>query len=96
MYSSRDRESAAFLDELAELEERIPGLKVVLTMTDDDGWDGESRRIDEAFLRDHVGDLSRPTFFVAGPPGMVEGVSEMLEATGVDEERLHAARFAGY
>src|SRR6266508_634000 len=46
VYSNRDRESAAFLDELAELERRIPGLRVVLTMTQDEGWDGEARRID--------------------------------------------------
>ena len=43
VYSNRDRESAAFLDELAELERAIPSLQVVLTMTDDPSWDGESR-----------------------------------------------------
>ena len=42
VYSNRDRESAAFLDELEELEGRIEGLRVVLTMTDDDGWEGET------------------------------------------------------
>ena len=68
LYSNRDRDSAAFLDELGELEAQIAGLRVVLTMTDDDGWEGEHRRIDEGFLRDHVGDLSRPSFFVAGRP----------------------------
>jgi ferredoxin-NADP reductase len=96
LYSNRDPASAAFLDELGELEAQIPGLRVIVTMTDDDAWEGEHRRIDEGFVRDHVGDLSRPTFFVAGPPAMVEGVSEMLAAAGVAEERLHAARFAGY
>src|SRR5688572_9848654 len=57
VYSNRDRASAAFLDELEELERRIEGLKVVLTMTEEDGWEGESRRIDAAMLRDHVGEL---------------------------------------
>ena len=37
VYSNRDRESAAFLDELGELEQAIPGLELVLTMTDDSG-----------------------------------------------------------
>ena len=41
VYSNRDRESTAFLDELPELERTCPNLKVVLTMTDDEGWDGE-------------------------------------------------------
>src|SRR5215218_7903128 len=44
--SNRDRESAAFLDELSELERALPDLRLVLTMTDDPSWDGETRRID--------------------------------------------------
>ena len=43
VYSNRDRESTAFLDELPELERTCPSLKVVLTMTEDEGWDGETR-----------------------------------------------------
>src|SRR5262249_7509174 len=54
--SNRDRASAAFLDELQDLERRIPGLTVILTMTDDPGWDGEARRVDERFLREYLGD----------------------------------------
>ena len=96
VYSNRDRESAAFLDELPELESRIPGLRVVLTMTDDDGWDGERRRIDEAMLADVLGDLSRYTFLVAGPPAMAEGVSQMLAAAGIAEDRILSDRFSGY
>jgi ferredoxin-NADP reductase len=96
VYSNRDRESAAFLDELAELEAQIDGLRVVLTMTDDPGWDGESRRVDEGMLRDHLGELDRYTFFVAGPPGMATGVEAVLQEAGVEEDRLHIGTFAGY
>jgi ferredoxin-NADP reductase len=97
VYSNRDRESAAFLDELAELEETIPNLDVVLTMTDDPDWDGESRRIGEELLRDHLGgELENLTYLIAGPPAMVEGVTETLQAAGVPEESLRPARFSGY
>jgi ferredoxin-NADP reductase len=97
LYSNRDRESTAFMDELEELESRIDGLRVVYTMTDDDGWDGESRRIDPAFIRDHVGsDLAGYTFIVAGPPDMVNGVADQLEAEGLPEEQVLRSRFAGY
>ena len=96
LYSNRDRESAAFLDELAELEAQIAGLRVVLTMTDDDAWEGEHRRIDEPFLRDYVGDPARSHYFVAGPPGMVDGVGETLEAAGVPEDLVTLGRFSGY
>jgi ferredoxin-NADP reductase len=96
-YSNRDRESAAFLDELAELEQAIPGLQVVLTMTDDPSWDGESRRIGADLLHDHLGDeLQAFTYLITGPPEMVEGVSEALAAEGVPEEQVQAGKFSGY
>jgi ferredoxin-NADP reductase len=97
VYSNRDRESSPFLDELEELERDIPGLRVVLTMTDDDDWDGEKRRIDPEMLRDHLeGDLDRYTYLVAGPPPMTEGVSEAIKSAGVPENQMLASKFAGY
>ena len=97
LYSNRNRASAAFLDELEELRARIPGCEIVLTMTDEPEWGGETRHIDERFLRDHLGDdLARYTFLVAGPPAMVEGVSEQIRAAGVAEDHVIASKFAGY
>jgi ferredoxin-NADP reductase len=97
LYSNRDRESTAFLDELTELEQKIPGFKLVATMTGDQNWGGETRRIDEEFLRDHLdGDLGRYTYLVAGPPPMVEGLVEVLKNAGVAEEQIKPDRFSGY
>jgi len=97
VYSNRDRESAAFLDELQELEDAIPGLTVVLTMTEDSGWDGETRRIDADMLRDHLSEeLDSYTYLIAGPPAMVDGVAEALEGAGIPEDQVRPARFSGY
>jgi ferredoxin-NADP reductase len=97
VYSNRDRESAAFLDELAELEQKNPNLRLVLTMTDDAGWDGETRRIDADMLRDHLGDdLGSFWYMVAGPPPMVEAIVETLGKAGIPEEQVQAGRFSGY
>jgi ferredoxin-NADP reductase len=97
VYSNRDRESTPFLDELLELEQQNENISVVPTMTDDSGWDGESRRIGPELLRDHLGDeLGAFRYLLAGPPAMVEGVTEQLLAAGIPEERLTADRFSGY
>jgi ferredoxin-NADP reductase len=97
VYSNRDRESTAFLDELRELERAIPNLRLVLTMTDDAGWDGETRRIDADVLRDHLGDdLGAFTYLVAGPPGMVGAMEKMLAEAGVPDEQVRPERFSGY
>jgi ferredoxin-NADP reductase len=97
VYSNRDLESAAFLDELSELQEGRPNFRLVLTMTDDPSWDGESRRIGAELLRDHLGeDLDSYRYLVAGPPGMVEAMVETLAEAGVRVERISADRFSGY
>jgi ferredoxin-NADP reductase len=97
IYSNRDRESTAFLDELEELERGNPNVRLVVTMTDDPGWDGESRRIDADFLRDHVGEeLGSSTYILAGPPGMVEGITGALAEAGVPEEQIISQNFSGY
>jgi ferredoxin-NADP reductase len=97
LFSNRDRESAAFLDELQELERDERGFGLVLTMTQDPGWDGERRKIDARFLRDHLGEeLNGYTFLVAGPPAMVAAVQEALAEAGADEENVIAEGYSGY
>jgi len=97
VYSNRDRESTAFLDELTQLDRDNPNFRLVLTMTDDDGWDGERRRIGIDLLRDQLGeDLNGFTYLVAGPPAMAEGVVETLKQGGIPEEQIRSDRFSGY
>jgi ferredoxin-NADP reductase len=97
IYSNRDRESTPFLDELRELERELPGFRLVLTMTQDSGWDGETRKVDAQFIKDHLeGNLQQYTFLVAGPPAMTEAVEKALEAAGIDGENVAAERYSGY
>lgn len=97
IYSNRDRESAAFLDELRELEQALPDFRLVLTMTQDPGWEGETRKVDGDFVKDYFeDDLNRYTFLVAGPPAMAESVQGALQKVGVREENVIAERYSGY
>jgi ferredoxin-NADP reductase len=97
VYSNRDRESTAFLDELTQLERENPNLRLVVTMTADPGWEGETRRIDGEFLRDHLDeDLKSFRYLVAGPPAMVEAMVETLNQADIPEEQIQAGSFSGY
>jgi ferredoxin-NADP reductase len=97
VYSNRDRASTPFLDELQELERTLPGFELVLTMTQDDGWEGESRYVSAELLSDHLeGELGDHTYLVAGPPAMVEAVTGQLSAAGVPDEQVLPDRFSGY
>jgi ferredoxin-NADP reductase len=97
IYSNRDRASTPFLDELSQLDETRANLQLVLTMTEDQSWSGETRRIGPELLRDHLADdLSSYAYLVAGPPQMVNAIVETLHAEGIPEERVSADRFSGY
>jgi ferredoxin-NADP reductase len=97
IYSNRERESTAFLDELRELEQALPDFRLVLTMTQDPGWEGQSRKVDGEFVNDYLGDdLNRYTFLVAGPPAMAEGVQGALLEAGVRDENVITERYSGY
>jgi ferredoxin-NADP reductase len=97
VYSNRDRESTAFLDELSELDRTHENVDLVLTMTDDPEWDGETRRIGPELLRAYLGDeLGAYRYLLAGPPGMVEGVTAELREAGIPDDRIRPERFSGY
>jgi ferredoxin-NADP reductase len=97
VWSNRDRAGAAFLGEIGELEQANPNLDVVLTMTQDPGWQGETRHVDPTMLQDHLsGELASYTYFVAGPPDMAVDVGEKLKSAGVPEEQVRVGKFSGY
>ena len=97
IYSNRDSASTAFLDELRALEQALPDFRLILTMTQDAGWEGETRKVDGDFVRDYLDDdLNQYTFLVAGPPAMAEGVQGALDEAGVRDENVIAERYSGY
>ena len=88
VYSNRDRESTAFLEELEELDRDNPNIRA---RAHDDRRPGLGRR-DAAdrrrMLRDHLDDdLDSFRYLVAGPPPMAEGVGETLKDAGVPRSR---------
>ncbi len=100
IYSNRHLEGAAFHDELQQLASTSKNFKYVPTLTQADksphSWNGERRYVNAEFLRDHAGDLGKPIFYLAGPPGLVAGVSKTVTAAGVNPERVLAEEFEGY
>ena len=97
IYSNRDRESTPFLDELEGIERTNPRIRLIVTMTNDDHWPGERRRIDSNFFEEYLGDsLNDAIYMVAGPPGMAEAATEELKKAGVDEQLISTDSFSGY
>ena len=65
-------------------------------MTEEEGWEGETRQLDAEVLRELLGGLEDRQFLVAGPRPMAEGVSGSLLAAGLTEEQVSTDGFSGY
>jgi ferredoxin-NADP reductase len=99
-YSIRFLEEAAFLKELAGIQELNPRFQLIPTITHPQGiphhWAGETGHITKSMLMKRIPDLAIPIFYIAGPPGMVAGMRQMLNAAGVSDDDVRAEEFAGY
>lgn len=98
-YANRRLEDAPFLEELEALERRYC-ITIVPTMTQmrgsDHSWDGETGRIDPSMLARHLKSAASPIYYLAGPPGMVKGLHQMLKYAGVGNEDIRTEEFSGY
>jgi ferredoxin-NADP reductase len=96
VYSNRDIESTAFLDELKELESVVPRCRVIFTMTEDPSWDGDTRMLDADVLRALLRHLESFHFMIAGPPPMAKSVEASLLEAGLSEDQVQSDSFSGY
>jgi ferredoxin-NADP reductase len=100
IYSNRLLEGAPFHEELTNLAKHHAAFAYVPTITEADKsplpWDGERRFVNADFLHDHVGDMTAPIFYLAGPPGLVVAATKTVLDAGADPAHLLSEEFSGY
>lgn len=100
LYSNRRPEDSAFLAELQQLERDNKHFRLVATMTEMSAsklpWQGETRLIDEALVRQIGNELSAPIYYLAGPPGMVGAIQSILNDAGINDDDVRSEEFYGY
>jgi ferredoxin-NADP reductase len=101
LFNSNHRpEDTPFLTTLRELAERNPNFHFIPTMTAMErskmAWRDERGVIDREMLSRHLPSLQGPIYYIAGPPGMVTGMRQMLTKAGADEDDIRTEEFAGY
>ena len=98
--SNRRPEDAPFLSALIELPKLNSNLHVICTMTEmaksSRPWSGETGFINREMLAKHLPSLQGPIYYIAGPPGMVTAMRQMLVQAAVDEDDIRTEEFAGY
>ena len=101
LYSNRYVGAAAFHELFKTLGKKHSTiLKYVPTMPDEDQhksvWSGETRFINNDFIRDYVDDMDKVMFYLCGPPTMVTSMHTVLEKESIDPTRIKSESFWGY
>ena len=94
LYSNKNRAGTVYLDELGRLAAGNPNIQVIVTMTDDPGYEGNKGRIGQAFIEKHVHSVTDRTWYIAGPPALVQAFDGLLKQMGAKEIKLD--EFEGY
>jgi ferredoxin-NADP reductase len=97
-YSNRTKSSTTYHDDFVEWERANPNFHYHPTLTDEkpDDWPYETGYIDATMLTKHLNDLTKPIFYIAGPPGMVGAMRKMLLEAKVSRDNIKIESFTGY
>lgn len=97
IYSDNEVKSMAFLEELQQMPAAHPNMRLILSVTGDESWDGEKRHVDGDFIKEYLGDdYASRLYYISGPPAIVEKVSSSLKQAGIAEDAIKTDNFSGY
>jgi ferredoxin-NADP reductase len=98
LYSNRTPEDTPFISDFNNLARLNPNFRFVSVYTKlaKNEWGGEVGHIDADMIRKYVPDISKPIYYLSGPPAMVKAMRELLVKTGVDEDNIRTEEFIGY
>lgn len=93
-------EDMVFRDELEDIVNKNPHIKVIYTVTQSEKsrieWKGEIGRISEDLIKKYVSNILDPQYFIVGPPAMVAAIEEVVRNMGVSPEKIFIENFTGY
>lgn len=92
VHHARTPEDIVFRDELDRMNERHPGIRVIVVCEDDAparSWAGHRGRINPVLLARVAPDAADREVFLCGPPPYMEAARACLALAGVDPVRIH-------
>jgi ferredoxin-NADP reductase len=99
-HSNNRPEDSPFFGEVTTIDHSTPNFHFIPTMTtmekSSQKWNGETGFITAEMIQKQIGDLSKPIYYLAGPPGFVSAMRTMLKNAGADEDNIKFEEFPGY
>jgi ferredoxin-NADP reductase len=96
-YANRTIAQTAFLKELQQMADQNPNFTFIPTMTQETGeWKGETGRVSQDMVKKYLPSLENTVFYLAGPTGMVQGMTDLLSSMGVDSLFIKSEDYGEY
>lgn len=101
LYGNSREENIIFRQDLDEMSRVNKNMRIVYTLTSPDvdtkTWQGRAGYIDDRMIKEEISDFNKRTFYICGPPMMVEGLINILQnKLGVQKNKIKTENFAGY
>ena len=95
-YFVRSPQDVIFDKELEALESSIKNFRrIIIAGAPAAGWRGPTGHLNADLLTSNLTDLEHVTFFLCGPPGLMESGRKILNSLGVSEARIRQESFGG-
>lgn len=91
IYGNRTPQTIAYKDELEHLEKELEKLRIVHIFSElkqDDPWKGYRGFVTKEVLEKEIDFLSKPTFFIIGPPIFIHKMTDLLKACNVPTKKI--------
>ncbi|MGE4583552.1 MAG: 2Fe-2S iron-sulfur cluster binding domain-containing protein [Sphaerochaeta sp.] len=95
-FGARSKRDLFLLDEMKELEKKLPNFKFIPALSEpqpEDGWDGETGLITDV-VRRMVSEGSNSEAYLCGSPGMINACIQVLTELEVPTERIFYDKFS--
>jgi ferredoxin-NADP reductase len=97
LYGNRTEREIVFREELEEMQRLNENLKIVFTVDEaSESWTGRTGMIDADMIKNDVRDYLKTTFYICGPPAMVEAMRKLLSSMQIPERQTKIESFQGY
>ena len=100
IYSNSTSEEITFRKELSDISSLHKNIQINLTIShpeeSSEQWNGNIGRIDENLIKKLVSDIAKPTWWICGPPPMIDAMEVVLGKMGITSDRIRSEKFTGY
>ena len=98
LYANKNANDFVYQDVLGEAQRRL-GVRAVYTLTDQNAvpanWQGARGRIDAQMIQATIPDYRERTFYLSGPPEMVNEHERTLRGLGIRHSQIKKDYFSG-